>query len=148
MCTELSLAGRAETVGSDHRMNAPSKRVFVVSDNDGLARAIDLNLRAYFEADTILIPPSPRETPAGAGDCDLIIVATSSPTSEPVVALARASLTQRIGQVPLLIISDRPFDPDMDERIAHLDFPFHVSELHKAVQALLQEEPDAALTST
>jgi len=128
-------------------MSGPQKRVFVVSDNVGLARAIDLNLKACFEADTVLIAPHPGENLAIAGDCDLIIVATSSPTSEPVVALAKASLAERIGQVPLLIISDRPFDPDVDERIAHLDFPFHVSALHKAVQELLQEAPDAALTS-
>jgi hypothetical protein len=131
-------------------MSAPQKRVFVVSDNVGLARAIDLNLKACFEADTVLIashPPHPEKNLAIAGNCDLIIVATSSPTSEPVVALAKASLAERIGQVPLLIISDRPFDPDVDERIAHLDFPFHVSALHKAVQELLQEAPDAALTS-
>ena len=131
-------------------MNTPQKTVFVVSDSDGLARAIDLNLRDSFEINTVLTMPhtSPSgRNPVAAGDCDLIIVATSSPTSEPVVALAKASLVGRIGQVPLLIISDRPFDSDVDEQIAHLDFPFRVSELLKAVQGLLREEPNAALTN-
>ena len=131
-------------------MSARQKRIFVVSDNDGLARAIELNLNDCFDTNTVLVvpytSPSGRDL-ATAGDCDLIIVATSSPTSEPVVALAKASLADRIGQIPLLIISDRPFDSDVDKRIAHLDFPFRVGELLKAVQRLLQEEPNAALTS-
>jgi hypothetical protein len=131
-------------------MSTSQKRVFVVSDNDGLARAILLNLKACFEADVVLIAPNlpdAKENLVSAGDCDLIIVATSSPTSEPVVALAKASLTERVGQVPLLIISDRPFDPDLDAQIAHLDFPFSLGELHSAVQELLPKESDAALAN-
>jgi hypothetical protein len=131
-------------------MSTSQKRVIVVSDNDGLARAIHLNLKAHFEADVVLIAPDlsdDKENLTSAGDCDLIIVATSSPTSEPVVALAKASLTDRVGHVPLLIISDRPFDSDLDARIVHLDFPFTLGELHSAVQDLLPEESDAALAN-
>jgi len=131
-------------------MSTSQMRVIVVSDNDGLARAIHLNLKAYFEADVVLITPDlsdAKENLTSVGDCDLIIVATSSPTSEPVVALAKASLTDRVGQVPLLIISDRPFDPDLDARIVHLGFPFTLGELHSAVQELLPEESDAALAN-
>jgi DNA-binding response OmpR family regulator len=131
-------------------MSTSQKKVIVVSDNDGLARAIHLNLKAHFEADVVLIAPDlsdDKENLTSAGDCDLIIVATSSPTSEPVVALAKASLTDRVGQVPLLIISDRPFDSDLDARIVHLDFPFTLGELHSAVQDLLPEESDAALAN-
>jgi hypothetical protein len=131
-------------------MSTSQKKVMVVSDNDGLARAIHLNLKAHFEADVVLIAPDlsdDKENLTSAGDCDLIIVATSSPTSEPVVALAKASLTDRVGHVPLLIISDRPFDSDLDARIVHLDFPFTLGELHSAVQDLLPEESDAALAN-
>jgi hypothetical protein len=131
-------------------MSTSQKKVIVVSDNDGLARAIHLNLKAHFEADVVLIAPDlsdDKENLTSAGDCDLIIVATSSPTSEPVVALAKASLTDRVGHVPLLIISDRPFDSDLDARIVHLDFPFTLGELHSAVQDLLPEESDAALAN-
>jgi hypothetical protein len=75
------------------------------------------------------------------GDCSLIIVAASLPSSEPVVALARASLAARIGEVPLLIISDRPFPPDPVDRIAHLDFPFDIGGLHNSIQDILNREP-------
>jgi hypothetical protein len=63
----------------------------------------------------------------------------SSPTSEPVVALSRASLAGQIGQVPLLIISDRPFQSDPDDRIIHLDFPFDIDGLHDKVEKILQD---------
>jgi len=72
------------------------------------------------------------------GDFDLIVVAMSSPTSEPVVALARASLAGQIGQVPLLIISDRPFHSDPNDRIIHLDFPFDIDGLCDKVKEVLQ----------
>ena len=125
------------------------KRVVVLSDNDGLARAIELSLskRLGVKVEKLGSLPKKGNRHSEVGDCDLIVVATSSPTSEPVVALAKASLTERVGQVPLLIISDRPFDPDLDARIVHLDFPFSLGELHSAVQELLPEESDAALAN-
>ena len=61
----------------------------------------------------------------------------SSPASEPVVALTRASLTDCIGQVPILIISDRPLDPAPDAQIVHLDYPFDTGELHDKVKEIL-----------
>lgn len=136
--------------------NLTRKRVLVLSDNDGLSRAIELNLK-HSQLEVVKLPlSSPRQQhpePASSrtcqgddgrgnqtevGDLDLIVVAMSSPTSEPVVALARASLTGRIGQVPLLIISDRPFHSDPDDRIIHLDFPFDIDGLHDKVEEILQ----------
>ena len=64
-------------------------------------------------------------------------VAMISPASEPVVALARASLADRIGRVPLQIVSDRPFDSEPDEQIIHLDFPFDIDRLHDKVKKVL-----------
>lgn len=125
------------------------KRVLVLSDNDGLSRAIELNLK-HSQLEIIklaLSPPGQRSEPvegqrecqAEVGHFDLIVVAMSSPTSEPVVALARTSLIRQIGQVPLLIISDRPFQSDPDDQIIHLDFPFDIDRLHDKVEEILQD---------
>jgi len=133
------------------------KRVLVLSDNDGLSRAIELNLeRSDLEVVKFALSSPRRQRcsePASSrayqgiegqgsqnevGDFDLIVVAMSSPTSEPVVALSRASLTGQIGQVPLLIISDRPFQSDLDDQIIHLDFPFDIDRLHDKVEEILQ----------
>jgi hypothetical protein len=81
--------------------------------------------------------PRPQEQ-SGRDDVDLIVVATSSPSSEPVVELARSALTGYIGRVPLLIISDRPFAPDPQDWITHLSFPFQVDELRDRVRELLK----------
>lgn len=125
------------------------KRVLVLSDNDGLSRAIELNLKHnHLEVIRLaLSSPEQRGSQAEVGDFDLIVVAMSSPTSEPVVALARASLAGRIGQVPLLIISDRPFHPDLDDQIIHLDFPFDIDGLHDKVKKILQRVSEPTLNT-
>jgi hypothetical protein len=131
------------------------KRVLVLSDNDGLSRAIELNLKHnHLEVIRLALsspgqrcpePVEGRGSQAEVGDFDLIVVAMSSPTSEPVVALARASLAGRIGQVPLLIISDRPFHSDLDDQIIHLDFPFDIDGLHDKVKKILQRVSEPTL---
>ena len=68
---------------------------------------------------------------------DLIIVAHSAYCSEPVVTLAQARLTDQIGRVPILIISDRPFEAKPVEQIYHLDFPFDSVKLRRTVESLL-----------
>jgi len=124
------------------------KRVLVLSDNDGLSRAIESNLNSHLEVVRLtLSSPGQRESQAELGDFDMIVVAMSLPTSEPVVALARASLVGRIGQVPLLIISDRPFHSDLDDQIIHLDFPFDIDGLHDKVKEILQRGSEPSLTS-
>ena len=120
------------------------KRILVLSDNDGLARAIELSLGKRLGAEVIVLAtlrvPHQGEPQETIGDCDLIVVATSSPTSEPVVALARASLAQRIGRVPLLIISDRPFHSEPDDQIVHLDFPFDLDTFYERVTEIFGPE--------
>jgi DNA-binding response OmpR family regulator len=118
------------------------KRVLVLSDNDGLSRAIELNLeRSGLEVVKLaLSSPGQRGRQAEVGDFDLIVVAMSSPTNEPVVALAKASLAGLIGQVPILIISDRPFHSDPDDQIIHMDFPFDIDKLYDKVKEILQGE--------
>jgi hypothetical protein len=130
--------------------NPAGKRVLVLSDNNGLADAIEFNLkRSHLEVVRLALS-SPelcersaerqRGSQVRDGDFDLIVVAMSSPTSEPVVALAKASLGGRIGQVPLLIISDRPFLSDPDAQIVHLDFPFDIAGFNTKVRKILQGE--------
>jgi hypothetical protein len=114
------------------------RRVLVLSDNEGLSRAIEVNLTSRLELDIVRFGSlERRRIQAEIGEFDLIVLAVSSPYSEPIVALAKSSLTDRIGRVPLLIISDRPFESDPDERIVHLDFPFKIDGLHDKVERIL-----------
>ena len=132
------------------------KKVLVVSDSDKLSRAIELNLSFCLGIETVTLATDTIENDIGSdigndignegdnddeGDndnFDLIVVAMSSPVSEPVVALARASLSDYIGRVPILIISDRPVNPAPDAYIAHLDYPFNASGLHNKIKEILR----------
>lgn len=121
--------------------NLAGKRVVVLSDNDALAQAIEVALSKCLNLNMVRFVSSSTEQWMGRvrnNDFDLIVVATSLPTSEPIVMLIQASLAQQIGQVPLLIVSDRPFDPDMDNRFFHLDFPVRAGELRDKVKEILQ----------
>ncbi|MCP4538145.1 MAG: hypothetical protein GY832_13470 [Chloroflexi bacterium] len=128
------------------------KRVLVLGDNAKLSRAIELNLELCLRMQIMIrmtSSPSQRKdrtennpqhndaSDNGARNVDLIVVAASSPTSEPIIALARASLTGCIGQVPILIISHRPIDPAPDAHIDHLNFPFDANGLYKKVRDIL-----------
>lgn len=114
------------------------KRVLVVSDDANLAKAIELNLTNPTKMRIEHWVPGWQARWADVGDCDLLVVATSSPCSEPVVMLAQASLGDRIGQGPLLIISDRRFQPVPGACITHLDFPFEPDELRARVKGILR----------
>ncbi len=114
------------------------KQIVVLSDSDGLSRVIELNLKGYPDTEIIRVGWGGAERPEDClGECNLIIVAASACSSEPVVGLARASLIGKIGRIPILIISDRPFEADPVQHIAHLDFPFTIEKLHRAVKELL-----------
>lgn len=134
------------------------KRVLVLSDSDLLFEVIEANLKQiHVQADRLgtVTKTTPSdgnvEHPCGPGslqpqrclekaeanDCDLIVVAISSSNREPLVALFNAALTEHVGRVPLLIISDRGFDACQEGRIFHLDFPFDSAELRYKIQALL-----------
>jgi hypothetical protein len=100
-----------------------------------------LNLHNRLAADIAIVAASPPDRTADwpkNDDLDLIVVAASSPSSEPVVELARARLTHHIGQIPILLISDRPVAPALDTKIGHLAYPFGINELCEAVKKILQ----------
>ena len=119
--------------------NQNTKNVLVLSDRDMLFDVIKINLEKI-SATVVRF----EETPNGNGSYvnnidqfDLIVVASGSSTSEPVVTLFNASLTKQIGQIPMLIISDRQFNPNTAGRIFHLDFPFNAGDLRVRVKQLL-----------
>jgi hypothetical protein len=146
----------ASHIGADHEnetalnceqeawpMNASwtGKRVVVLSDNRGLSRVIEFSLKNH---DLKVIAPlhasGNGRPPPVVGDIDLIIVAVSLPTSEALDTLSRASLSDRIGQVPLLIICDGPAHSDPGHRIEHLGFPFGLDGFYHKVETILQKE--------
>ncbi len=116
------------------------KRVLVLGDSELLFNVIEANLKvAPLKIDRFELrrrSPGCSRTQASAS-FDLIIVASSSPCSEPVVSLSRAALTEHIGRTPILIISDREFEADQEDLIYHLDFPFEPDRLRDLVLALL-----------
>jgi DNA-binding response OmpR family regulator len=121
------------------------QRVIVISDNDLLFKAIERNLNNHLQ---IAVHGSVADTSAEVGEqadqdgWDLMIVAVSEPVGEPVVELVRASLARWLGQVPLLIISQRPFDSRPEEKIVHLSFPFSPAALRDTVAHLLPRGGD------
>ena len=132
--------GRRRGMG-DRGSDLAGKKILVVSDDAKLSRAIELNLGN--PGGMQVVCPESELVPWGVStwgndDIDLLVVATSSPSSEPVVMLARAALTDRVGLVPLLIISDRPFVADSEARIDHLAFPFCPVELYDTVSGILK----------
>ena len=121
--------------------NQPKKSALVLCDSNLLFDIIKLNLEQL----TMTVTRFEREPCADrieeqidTDDFDLIVVAISSSTGEPIVTLFNASLTKQIGHIPLLIISDRHFDPNYEGQIFHLDFPFDANELRREVQMVLE----------
>jgi hypothetical protein len=127
------------------RMSADlaGKRVFVLSDNHGLSRAIEVSLASNhlqdigytWELGSKIGHPLPSD------EFDLIIVALSSSGVEPTAMLARASMSQKVGQIPLLVISEKPPDAGSDNEVAHLGFPFDLDLLCDKVAEVLESRP-------
>lgn len=110
----------------------------VLSDNRGLGRVIEVHLRHQGFDPIHLDFGVEHAPPLSPEDLALIVVSTISPDHEAMAALAQASLTDLIGRIPLLVISDRPLPADPEGKIAHLDFPFIIERLEVAIQTLLQ----------
>lgn len=116
-----------------------NQKILVITDSEKLQKAVEINLQdiwettGWFMQNCLVRPPLPPHA------IRLIIVALSSSHSEPIVALARASLNASVGLIPLLIISDRPFPDDDHQHIHHLDFPFTPEMLCQKVKQLLTQ---------
>jgi DNA-binding response OmpR family regulator len=117
----------------------PSDRVLIVSDDERVAALVEMAVRPALKPE-IVVADGKRKVQPAAGNYGLIILALSAFDSEPIVALARASLTLEIGHVPLLIISDRSFRSDPSTHIRHMGFPFTVGELFSEIQTIMRQE--------
>ncbi len=118
-----------------------TQRIVLLSDNEALATVLAFDLQADLNAEVIpLLPVSARQKRnASLGRIDLMVMVLSLPTSEPLVALAEAALSAHIGQIPLLISSDRPFRSAPEGKIFYLDFPFNLDRLTEEAQRLLNK---------
>jgi DNA-binding response OmpR family regulator len=119
-----------------------SKVALILCDYDALYAAIELKLSNLPDVQVTrldLAPTEPHRSQRPDGDFDLIIVATVSPTGDPLSILSKASLLGRVGEVPVLIISERPSSPESDDRITYLNFPFDMDELTYTVRGILDK---------
>lgn len=128
-----------------------AKTIIVVSDHEGLGRAVEINLACLDGVQVLglIVGDSgvQRTHGDGGGDwdrarqaaqsSDLLVVAKGSPWDGPLVAMARVGLLDCVGRVPLLIISDGPYRSVPEIQISHLDYPFEAGELHRTVLELL-----------
>jgi len=120
-------------------------RILLIGDNRFLLELVTVNLRP---APTRVLLVSQhddgtRPESAAALRCHepqalrLVVLALSHTGHEPVIALAQAGLTHLIGAIPLIIISDRPFQTNPEQAIYHLPFPFCAYTLQQTVNDLL-----------
>lgn len=128
--------------------NEGAKRIIVLSDDDTLARAVQIGLQPHGGVLRLGAGARARERLAETAEPVLIVVALSLSTSEPVVLLARAGLGVYLGQIPILIVSDRPFQPEQAERISHYSFPFSSDAFSRRVAELLDDTPAPRLQPT
>lgn len=121
-------------------VEALRKSVLVVCDDHRLYRAIEVNLkeRQILEILDECLCCQGESVDQPVNNFDLIVLVLSSPTSEPLISLARASLVKRIGQIPIMIVSSRTFDSAPDLDIYHMNFPFDVSSLQDKINEILQ----------
>jgi hypothetical protein len=121
----------------DNRANPSGKRIVVLGDRQILAEAITLTLRKLLKVEIVERTADALVHQEKVKDLDLIVLASSSPVTEPPQAIARASLGDALGCVSLLVICDRPFDADPEQEIYHLDFPFRHEQLCDKVREIL-----------
>jgi hypothetical protein len=117
-----------------------STQISVLCDYDALFSAIELKLSALphvrvsrLESNSAGRPDDGRPT----DEFGLIIVAPVPPINDPMSMLSRTSLLNRVGQVPVLVISEQPSRPESDDRITYLNFPFDMDDLTDTVADIL-----------
>lgn len=126
--------------------------ILLIGDNRFLLRLVATNLAPLTAAAILLgadscATPFEPDTFGSDPPCKLILLALSRSSNEPVVVLAQAGLTQLVGRVPLLIISDRTFQADPERHIFHLPFPFSAQALRQQVADLLAPRELARLST-
>lgn len=131
LTAKLNLAGTLVS----HATTNKKKEILIICDSLSLARLLQWSLQSYGHITQRLLN---TVTPLRKRSLDLIVLALSSSANEPVVALTRLAAGRWLGRVPLIIISDRPFESAPQENILHMNFPFDTERLGQTVESILQ----------
>ena len=110
------------------------KSVLAVSDSDFLLRMIEINLDCQVRGISLdTAEPIPPEE-----DFDLMIIALSVSSNDPVAILRRTDVIEKAKSIPVLVICHQTIDAPLgDHPISHLPFPFDSVALRRAANALL-----------
>jgi hypothetical protein len=121
-----------------------TKQVAILSDNDSLARVVELNLSRYPDVQSAkLATPSARpDGQISTGGFDLVVLAIGRLTTDPGAILARISPSQA-RRTSLLIISSEPTWLDWNGEVYFLSFPFSATAFHHQVQEILNKKTAA-----
>jgi len=120
-------------------MAADTKQVAILSDNDSLARVVELNLSRYPEVQSAKLASRSSAGPDGqisTRGFDLIVLAIGRLTTDPGAILARISPGQA-RRASLLIISSEPTWLDWHGEVYFLSFPFSATAFHHQIQEIL-----------
>jgi hypothetical protein len=121
------------------------KKILVLCDHDALYSAIEMKLSGLPQTSIVRSELTLSELTTSLTlfeDVDLIILATVSPMADRVPALVDLLLPDsQIGKPFVLIISERHFVPELDDRITLLDFPFDMDGLPLTVTKMLDGGP-------
>ena len=119
-----------------------STQISVLCDYDALYSAIELKLSTLPHVRVSRLESSPVRRAENArltDEAGLIIVAPVPPINDPMSMLSRTSLLHRVGQVPVLVISEQPSRPESDDKITYLNFPFDMDDLTDTVAGILED---------
>lgn len=132
-------------MNSEHEQYIQShpKNILVLSDDDRVARVIELVLKRdnFLGTNLVISSFEQQNGQPSITDLSLVILVASLPVSETMMTLNQASLADHIGSIPMLIISSETFHANPDNLIFHLKLPFDFDELHHKVQTLLRTYP-------
>jgi hypothetical protein len=121
-------------------------KVLILCDYDALYAAIELKLSRLPDMQMIRVGTEPADWQVEQirhEDCGLMIVATVSSSHDPMSILSRAALLDRVGETPVLIISEQPSRSESDDKITYLNFPFDLDQLTPTVRDILREGSSA-----
>lgn len=109
------------------------KTVLVRSDNERLSQVIIDSLHDVCPQSL----SSPKATDLMCDEADLIIAVVSGPHDLPVVTLTRPDISRLVGKIPIVMLSQHPFDSQEIKRIHFLPLPIQPAALREQVLALL-----------
>lgn len=117
--------------------NKSDPQIILLSDSYRMAGICDSYLSSRFRVAAYLVSQSKRPN-IDLHHNSLIVLALSSPSSDPVIVLLKAELVGYISQVPILIISRHPFESQPDELIWHLGLPLNRQGLYECIDRIIE----------